>query len=168
MIKELIDTAVKVETEQEARLVVALYELTGINKHEGFDKHLPEAGIRWKCVAHGHFDIFMDENESKFKLITLDQLAWDYGLAPEWAVDLRKHGDEYYWADGGNMCHISNHNGYWEYYGDVGKVISTRPRKSQRMVGKCTTQIKTITKLYKELIQLRGRQQHERTIFERC
>lgn len=78
MIEELRNTAVKVENEQQARCVVALYELSGF---EDETHKYPNDGLFDGIVLgiyHGSLG-WWDAGE--MKVITLDQLAWDYGLA---------------------------------------------------------------------------------------
>jgi len=78
MIEELKNTVVKVDNEQQARCVVALYELAGFDQYgdSKFDGYVSTNDNR--CFYGGV--TITDDTE-----ITIGQLAWDYGLAPDGA-----------------------------------------------------------------------------------
>lgn len=130
MIESLKNTAVKVENEEQARVVVALYELAGF---EDKTKEYPNFGI-YHGIVLGTFNEFSSIgwwHEDGKNIITLDQLAWDYGLAPDWAVDLRYSRTKCFYWTGKDWKGIEKYEAinYPDSFVLSSDIISTRPQK---------------------------------------
>ena len=134
MIEELKNTAVKVENEQQARCVVALYELAGIGNDYGW-KYTSYKNAIGKLVGNTEslgYEILWGTLSSS-KQITLNQLVWGYGLAPEWADVLDFYeGDVYYSGKEKSSKigseHINKFESNKDYMDYLGEIISTRPQ----------------------------------------
>jgi hypothetical protein len=133
MIEALRNTAVKVENEIQARCVVALYELVGFKTDFSDSDYKASVGL-----YIGNYGPFPKEVVPTAALpnaeITLDQLAWNYDLAPEWAVNI-KFGDTPFFSDGIKQVQRISSGIQTYLAGDESMcqfdLISTRPQAKQ-------------------------------------
>ena len=141
MIEELKNTAVKVDNEQQARCVVLLCEQHGLKPHTGLKELLHDfENLSYDCVyvsGEGTLSLWVYSRTISrgAKTINLDQLAWDYGLAPEWATQLDIHNGVFYYSNKEKAYHILDKREIKlsDPCDDADEIVSIRPQVKQAM-----------------------------------
>lgn len=115
-IKELNNAAVKPKNPAQEKLIIALLEAAG------FKKGCIGDGVRPVCICKVYGVISKVDDTSDYNLITLDQLIWNYGIAPD---------DNCNYA-----CWIEcdDRLGWFEHEKNIyegARLISTRPQETQ-------------------------------------
>ena len=131
MNKDLNNTAVKPNNEIEEKAIIALYELAGFkrwNDGRAFTNKL--IGHEYITLDSTDFEILKGSPVNKDK-ITLDQLAWGYGLNPDDATSLNMVNGRVCWANE-NYAKPIDGSEWGEGFHSINKeeVISTRPKQT--------------------------------------
>ena len=134
-IKELNNVAVKLKTAEEKKIIIALFEAAGFKR---WDSHFAfNEDDRYITLDSEDSNILGIRQLYGEKLITLDQLIWDYGINPEWAEYLIVHDGEteYYWHNKAKNFESTIDNPKLEFNTDKEyKIISTRPQEKEQTV----------------------------------
>jgi hypothetical protein len=136
MNKQLKNTAVKVENKQQVRCVVALVELVTGRKStwSKSDFEWAASDLRGWILINKNVHLTYDD-EPRGKIITLEDLVWGYGLAPDWAVCLLEMATgDFRWGDGKiKSCALNGSDIDEGHRHTTADSISTRPKSKSEI-----------------------------------